>query len=145
MLIQRKTLLVFFPSHKISKFTMFEKMMPEKKFSFMISNTDREDLPDTYWWNILNIFPTSGIFFFDLFGTTMLKNFIVTDNKKVINKVLKGIEKIDKTDQKLTLQKSKFSITGYKGLTNNNIMLLSETARDFLHLLEGFGKDENIA
>lgn len=75
----------------------------------------------------------------------MLKNFIVTDNKKVINKVLKGIEKIDKTDQKLTLQKSKFSIASYKGLTINNIMLLSETARDFLHLLEGFGKDENIA
>lgn len=75
----------------------------------------------------------------------MLKNFIVTDNKKVINKVLKGIEKIDKTDQKLTLQKSKFSIASYKGLTINNIMLLSETARDFLHLLEVFGKDENIA
>ena len=124
---------------------MFEKMMPEKEYSFMISNTGREDLPDTYWWNILNIFPTSGIFFFDLFGTTMLKNFIVTDNKKVINKVLKGIEQIDKTDQKPTLQKSKFSIAGYKGLTNNNIMLLSETARDFLHLLESFGKGENIA
>ena len=75
----------------------------------------------------------------------MLKNFIVTDNKKVINKVLKGIEQIDKTDQKPTLQKSKFSIAGYKGLTNNNIMLLSETARDFLHLLESFGKGENIA
>lgn len=75
----------------------------------------------------------------------MLKNFIVTDNKKVINKVLKGIEKIDKADQKLTLQKSKFSIASYKGLTINNIMLLSETARDFLHLLEVFGKDENIA
>ena len=124
---------------------MFEKMMPEKEYSFMISNTDREDLPDTYWWNILNIFPTSGIFFFDLFGTTMLKYFIVTDNKKVINKVLKGIEQIDKTDQKPTLQKSKFSIAGYKGLTNNNIMLLSETSRDFLHLLESFGKGENIA
>ena len=119
--------------------------MPEKEYSFMISNTDREDLPDTYWWNILNIFPTSGIFFFDLFGTTMLKYFIVTDNKKVINKVLKGIEQIDKTDQKPTLQKSKFSIAGYKGLTNNNIMLLSETSRDFLHLLESFGKGENIA
>ena len=129
----------------MSKFIMFEKMMPEKEYSFMISNTDREDLPDTYWWNILNIFPTSGIFFFDLFGTTMLKNFIVTDNKKVINKVLKGIEQIDKTDQKPTLQKSKFSIAGYKGLTNNNIMLLSETSRDFLHLLESFGKGENIA
>ena len=129
----------------MSKFIMFEKMMPEKEYSFMISNTDREDLPDTYWWNILNIFPTSGIFFFDLFGTTMLKYFIVTDNKKVINKVLKGIEQIDKTDQKPTLQKSKFSIAGYKGLTNNNIMLLSETSRDFLHLLESFGKGENIA
>ena len=34
-----------FPSDKIKKFVMFEKMMPEKKYSFIISNIDRQDQP----------------------------------------------------------------------------------------------------
>ena len=37
--------LVVFPSDKIKKFVMFEKMMPEKKYSFIISNIDRQDQP----------------------------------------------------------------------------------------------------
>lgn len=49
-----------------------------------------------------------------------------------------------RTDQKLTLQKLKFSMAGYEGLTNNERMLLSETGREFSHLLESFGKNENI-
>ena len=49
-------------------------------------------------------------------------------------------KKLDRTDQKLTLQKLKFLITGFKGITNNKMISLSETARDFFHLLECFGK-----
>ena len=51
-------------------------------------------------------------------------------------------KKLDRTDQKLTLQKLKFLITGYKGITNNKMISLSETARDFFYLLECFGKIE---
>ena len=37
-----------FPSNKINKFLVFEKMIPEKKNTFIISNTEGEDQPDTH-------------------------------------------------------------------------------------------------
>lgn len=82
---------------------MFEKMMPERKHPFIISNTVREDQPGTHWWSILNISSTSELLFIDSFEIVGLKNFIAKDNKKVINKVLKGIKKMERVDQKLTL------------------------------------------
>ena len=108
--------LCFFPSDKIKRFVMFEKKMPKKKYLLMIFNTDREDLPGMHWWSILNVFPTSKLLFLDSFGIAWLNNFVLKDNKKAINKVLNGIEKL----------------------------LLSEKNRDFFHLLERFGKYKNI-
>ena len=78
-------------------------MMPERKHPFIISNTVREDQPKTHRWSILNISTTSELLFIDSFEIAGLKNFIAKDNKKVINKVLKGIEKMERVDQKLTL------------------------------------------
>ena len=76
------------PSNKINKLVILEKMMPEKNiYSFIISNTDREDQPDRHWQSILN--------------------------KKIIKKVLKGIETMNRVDQKFTLQKLKFQMQGY--------------------------------
>ena len=80
--------------------------------------------------------------FFDSFGMAELKHFIVQDDKKIINKVLKEIE--IKIDQTLALQKLKFSMSGYDGLKKSKIISLSETARDFFHLLESFGKNKNV-
>ena len=40
-----ETFLGVFPSNKINKFVMFEKIMPEKQYSFIISNGDRKDQP----------------------------------------------------------------------------------------------------
>ena len=77
--------------------------MHEIKHPFIISNTVREDQPGTHWWSILNISSTSELLFIDSFEIAGLKNFIAKDNKKVINKVLKGIEKMERVDQKLTL------------------------------------------
>ena len=91
----------------------------------------------------MNISPTSDLLFFDSFGIAGLKKFIVKYNKKIIDKVLKGIEKMDRVDPELTLQRLKFSMQGYKKLTNNKLLLLSETARDFFHLLKSFGKKKN--
>ena len=55
--------LAVFPSDKINKFIMFERMMPGKKYPFIISNTDRSDKNGTHWWSILNISPKSELFF----------------------------------------------------------------------------------
>ena len=51
---------------------------------------------------------------------------------------------MDRVDQKLTLQKLKVLMQGYRKLTNNEMLSLLETARDFFHLLESVGKTENI-
>ena len=52
-----------YPSDKINKFIMFEKMMPRKKYSFLVSNTDRSDQGGTHWGSIMNISPKSELFF----------------------------------------------------------------------------------
>ena len=58
-----ENLLGVFPSDKINELIMFERMMPGKKYPFIISNTDRSDENGTHWWTILNISPKSGLFF----------------------------------------------------------------------------------
>ena len=103
-----------FPLNKINRFVMFEKIMPNKKYPFIISNTDKAHLPGTHWQSIMNTSPTNGLLFCNSFLIAGLKNFIVTDDKKTISKVLKGIEKMDRTDQKLTLQRLKFLMVGYR-------------------------------
>ena len=39
----KKNVLGVFPSDKINKFIMFKKIMPGKKYLFIISNTGRSD------------------------------------------------------------------------------------------------------
>ena len=68
----------------------------------------------------------------------------VIDDKKIISKILKGIDKMDRIDQKLTLHKIKFSMGSYKALSNAEILSLSETSRHFFQLLESFVKSENL-
>ena len=45
-----------------------------------------------------------------------MKRFIVTDDKKIIEKVSKGLELAGKKDDRLALIKLKFSMNGYKNL-----------------------------
>ena len=51
-----------------------------------------------------------NFFFFDSFGIDDLKHFIIQDDKKIIDKILIGIEKMNKSDQKITLCKIKFNL-----------------------------------
>ena len=53
-----------FPSDKIKKFIMFERMMPGKKYLLIISSTDRSDRNGKHWWSVLNISSKSELFFF---------------------------------------------------------------------------------
>ena len=105
---------------------------------------DRSDEGSTHWWSILNISVKSELLLFDLFEISGMKHFIVSDDKKIIGKVLKGLELADKKDNKLTLVNLKFLINSYENLTNNEIKKLSETAQDLFHLIHSFGKNENI-
>ena len=50
-------------------------------------------------------------FFFDTFGIEGLKHFIIQDDKKIVEKILIGIEKMDRSDKKITLCKIKFNMS----------------------------------
>ena len=105
---------------------------------------DRNDEGSTHWWSILNISLKRKLLLFDSFGISGMKHFIVSDDKKIVGKVLKGLELADKKDNKLTLVNLKFLINSYENLTENEIKKLSETAQDLFHLIHSFRKNENI-
>ena len=84
--------------------------------------------------SILNISPKSELLFFDSFGLSGMKRFIVTDDEKIVGKVLKGLELGDEKDDKLTLIKLKLSMNGYRNLPEKEIFNLSSTAQDFFSL-----------
>ena len=118
--------------------------MPRKQYPIIISNMDRSDENGTHWWCILNISPKSELLLFDSFGVSGMKHFIVSDDKKILRKVLKGLELAYQKDKKLTLVKLKLSISLYKKLAENEIKKLSDTAQDLFHLINSFRKNENI-
>ena len=47
--------IVVFPSDKMNKFLDFKKMMKDKRYPFLIANTNRSDKEGTHWWSILDI------------------------------------------------------------------------------------------
>ena len=73
-----------------------------------------------------------------------MKHFIVSDDKKIVGKVIKGLELADQKDNKPTLVKLKFSMNSYENLAENETKKLSETAQDLFHLINSFRKNENI-
>ena len=63
---------------------MFEKMMSGKKYPLIISNTDRSNGGGTHRWSILKISRKSELLYFDSFGISGMRHFIVRNNKKIV-------------------------------------------------------------
>ena len=137
-----KNFLGVYPSDKVNKSIIFERMMPGKKYSFLISDTDRSDQGGTHWWSVMNILPESKLFF-DWYGIEGMKHFVIGDDKEIVQKILKTIEKIDQKAKKLTLCKLKFSMNAYTRLKENEIKKL-ESAQDLFCLIHTFGKNEEL-
>ena len=78
-------------------------------------------------------------FCFYSFGVDGLKNFIIQDDKKVIQNILFGTEQLPRTDNKITLVNVKFSLNACKNLTKNEPDNLSDKARDFFYFIQSFG------
>ena len=128
-----------FLSSRISRFINHAAMISDRgKYPFIIANTDAEGKPGVHWWSILDIEPRNDIFFFDSFGIEGLKHFIIQDDKKTVEEILLGIEKMDRSDNKITLCKIKFNMRAYKKLSQEEIHSLSETARNFFLLYSCF-------
>ena len=124
-----------FPSNYMNRFINYSAMIEEKREK----NTDANNIKGTHWWSILNIEPKNELFFFDSFGLDGLKHFILQDGRKIIDKILIGIEQMNKTDQKITLCKIKFNLGACKELSKKEIDSLSDTARDFFYFIHAFG------
>ena len=91
-----------FPSNYMNKFINHVAMIEDKegKYPFIMANTDSDDKKGVHWWSVLKIEPRNYLLFFDSSGLDGLKEFIVTDDKKIVEKILVGIEQMDRTDQK---------------------------------------------
>ena len=134
-----------FPSNYMNKFINHVAMISDSgKFPFIIANTDASDKPGVYWWSILDIEPRTDIFFFNSFGLDGLKHFIIQDDKPIVDKILLGIEQIDRSDNKIALCKIKFNLGACKHLTKEKINALSETARNFFYFIQAFGIKLNL-
>ena len=92
------------------------------KFSFIIANTDASDKLGVHWWSIIDIEPRNDIFFFDSYGIEGLKHFIIQDDREIVDEILIGTEKTDRTDDKITLCKIKFNLGACKDLTEDEII-----------------------
>ena len=106
----------------------------------MIMNTDKSNKEGEHWWSLLEISPKDQIFLFDSFGFVGLKEFIVDNDKQIIDNFFYGLEKINKKDNIINLTYVPFDNESYKKVTKET---LTPTARDFFHSLSEFSKVHN--
>ena len=126
-----------FPSNYMNKFVDHEAMIFTKgKYPFIIANTDDSNKPGTHWWSILDIEPKNDIFFFNSFGLDGLKHFIMQDDRKIVEKIMFGTEKMTRTDNKITLCKIQFNLNACKKAELDS---LSKAAIIFFHFIQAFG------
>ena len=78
------------------------------------------------------------MFLFDSFGFEGFEELILKDDEEVLKKILYGIEKFNKRDNKTTLITLKFSIQQYEKIKSMN--RLNETTFDLLHLMNEYRK-----
>ena len=120
-----------FPSNYMNKFINHAAMTSDRgKYPLIIANTDASDKPGVHWWSILDIEPRNNIFWFDSFGVDGLKHFIIQDDKPIVDKILRGVEQMNRSDQKIALCKIKFNLGACKDLTKKEVDSLSDTARN---------------
>ena len=85
----------------------------------MIMNTDRADKNGTHWWSFLEISTKEQIFLFDSYGFVGLKEFIIDDDREIIDTFFYGLEKINKNDKKINLTYVQFDLKMYEKQTKN--------------------------
>ena len=106
----------------------------------MIMNPDRSNKDGEHWWSLLEISSKDQIFLFDSFGFVGLKEFIIDNDKEIIDQFFYDLEKINKKDKVINLTYVHFDIESYKKINNSS---LTTTVRDFFHSLSQFGKVHN--
>ena len=128
-----------FSSDETFKFFKYKHLIRTKKaaYPFMIMNTDRKNKDGEHWWSLLEITDKKQIFLFDSFGFIGLKDFIIDNDRLILDKFFYGLDKINKNDKKINLTYVRFNINEYKKINKNT---LTQTAQDFFHSLNQFTK-----
>ena len=100
-------------------------------------NTDRAEKQGTHWWNFLEISSKEQIFLFDSYGFVGLKEFIIDNDRKLIDKFFHGLTKMNKKDSAINLTYVEFIPPAYEKIDRSQ---LTATAQDFFHTLNEFSK-----
>lgn len=104
-------------------------------FPFIIMNTNQSNKKGTHWWSFLDLHPKKEIFLSDSFD---FKEFILQDDRNIINKILYRIEKFNEKNDKIILITLRFSMVEYDKIKNKR--MLGETSISLLHVINEFGK-----
>ena len=68
----------------------------------------------THRWNFLDLHARKVIFLFDSFNFEGFKEFILDNDKNILNKIIYDIKKFNKKDNKISLITLKLSISEYE-------------------------------
>ena len=100
----------------ITKYINFYDIIKAKigKYPSAIFNTDRENKPGTHWLNFLDIHPKKDLLLCDSFEFAGFKQFILDNDKNIIDKMLFNLEKFNKKNTKINLVSLTFYIEPYK-------------------------------
>ena len=126
----------------MNKFIDHVSMISQKKGKYpfvVVANTNNSSESVAHWWSALDIELKTDIFFLDSFGVDALKNFIIQDDKKVIEKILFGTDQVKRTDDKITLVNIKFNLNACKNLSKKERDALSDTTTNFFCFFQTFG------
>ena len=131
-----------FLSNETFRFFKFKHLIREKKtpYPFMIVNTGRSNEEREHWWSLMEISSKDQIFLFDSFGFVGLKEFIVDNDRQIIDNFFYGLEEINKKDKVINVTYVHFDSYSYKKV---NKASLTPIAKDFFHSLSKFSKVHN--
>ena len=102
---------VFRSTHTF-KFLNFTHLIKEKlaPYPFMIMNTDRSGQEGEHWWRVLELSFKEQIFLLDSFGFIGLKEFMVDNDRKLVDRFFYGLEKINRKDKRINLTYVQFDV-----------------------------------
>ena len=71
-------------------------MIEKNRYPLIIMNMDQSDKNGMHWRSFLDLHLTKEIFLFDRSGLEGFKEFIINNDRKTLNKILFGIQKLKK-------------------------------------------------
>ena len=87
---------------------------------------------------MLYIETKTDFLFFDSFGIDGLKNFIIQDDRKIIEKIIFGTDQVKKANHKITLVNIKFNLALVKIYQKKELDALTDTGSIFFSFHSSF-------